>query len=160
MQKLQGKGRETTLKDSSTPHSALYCPPLKTIGTDISEVPAQQQPFTHSGSSDNHGAQRDGGKNKQCIFDQILLLLWIAFFLIHILASSSSTLSVQPPMSLLLTPVFFCFVLYHLIVWFNSVTYGVLRGISPSPICWCQSEPLCLSMLAKILPCVFLSECN
>ncbi len=30
---------------------------------------------------------------------------------------------------------FFCIVLHHLNAWFNSVTYGVLRGISPCLIC-------------------------
>lgn len=35
--------------------------------------------FTHSGSSDSHGAQSDGGKNKQLWFHQVFPPLWMAF---------------------------------------------------------------------------------
>lgn len=36
------------MEDYSTAHSALYCPPLKSIGTDVSVVPAQKTSFSHT----------------------------------------------------------------------------------------------------------------
>lgn len=34
--------------DSFTAYSALYCPPLKTIGTDVSVVPGQKTSLSHT----------------------------------------------------------------------------------------------------------------
>lgn len=47
MLKLQRNRGEMTAEESSTAHSALYCPPLNAIGTDISVVPAQQTSLSH-----------------------------------------------------------------------------------------------------------------
>lgn len=43
--------------------------------------------FTHSGSSDSHGAQSDGGKNKQLWFHQVFPPLWMAFLPLSLLLS-------------------------------------------------------------------------
>lgn len=92
--------------------------------------------FTHSGSSDSHGAQSDGGKNKQLWFHQVFPPLSMAF-----LPPLSLAFSSLPPVFwkyFFTSPFhsfFFCFVLCHLKTWFNSVTYGVLRGISSCLTC-------------------------
>lgn len=49
MQTLALKSRrKETVEDSSTTQSALYCPPLKSIGTDVSVVPAQKTSLPHT----------------------------------------------------------------------------------------------------------------
>lgn len=93
-------------------------------------------PFTHSGSSDSHEAQTDGGKNKQLRLNFINVLLqpeclFPSFSYLFLLSSSPSV---------------FCSVLCHLDVRFNSVTYGVPRDISPRFTCQSGFAGLCMSM--------------
>lgn len=107
-------------------------------------------PFTHSGSSDSHGAQTDGGKNKQLRLNFVNVLLqseclFPPFSYLFLLSSCSSV---------------FCSVLCHLDVRFNSVTYGVLRDISPRLSWQSGFAGLCMSMCKPKIRFVCVSECG
>lgn len=124
------KMENKNVEGSSTASSALYPPPPPSWSCFSGVRQTGGSPFTHSGSSDSQEAQTDGGKNKQVRLNFVNVHLlqpeWpLSSFLVPNFAFLLCLSTSLPPSSV------FCSVLCHLDVRFNSVTYGVPRGISP-----------------------------
>lgn len=125
-------------------HSALYCPPLKTIGTDVSVVPAQKTSLSHTLAAVTLAKHR-------AMVGKISNLAWIFFFYYYFWNHF------PPPVD---APLPSCLCCVTANTWFNSVTYGAPRGISPCLSCQYGfvCDCACLRLSANLaLACVSVS---